>query len=260
MINILALNRIVLVPIGVFIACQLHGEAIAITNPNFGTVQSDSNTASCVTGGVLNNTSFIDANVGYSGGCLDSNPFAGTWTVSSGADAGVFNPTGTGLFSVSVPDGPNVAFDNGGASAGDVGTISQTLSSVLAAGSYTLTVNVGSRNDSHPLNNYIVELLAGGNVIASDNSLTPTAGTFGLDTIKATVLASNPDLGEALGIAFLVTKTNALNQADFSGVALDYETPVGVGVVPEPSSLVVCAAGAAAILFRVRSRRGARQS
>ncbi len=98
-----------------------------------------------------------------------------SWQISQGGSAGVFNPGASqasrGVISQPVPDGAQIAYNNGG-------TISQQLSTNLAPNTtYTLSLYVGRRNDiSFP--GYNVELLAGGTVLASNNSVTPNSGTF----------------------------------------------------------------------------------
>jgi len=92
------------------------------------------------------------------------------WTLLEG-HFGVLNPSDA-AFPGGIPDGYNVAYSNGG-------TIGQVLSAVLQANTlYSLDVTLGNR-PTLPFPGYLVQLLAGGVVIAEDaSSITPDAATF----------------------------------------------------------------------------------
>lgn len=126
----------------------------------------------------------------------------------AGRDVGVLNPTGTALYPNPVPNGSNVAvvflLTGGPTESG----IQQTLTATLQAGmQYTLNVNVGNiAPDGGPFNftgfpGYRVDLLAGGQLIASDNnSLSPAEGEFLESTVSFIVGDTHPLLGQSLGI------------------------------------------------------------
>jgi hypothetical protein len=226
-------------------AYQVQAATIPIINPSFEFVD---NVSGCSSSNVLNATSFIDSATFYSGGCVGATPFgtvpgSSGWSVS-GPDAGVLAPATSLYASSAIPNGQNVAFIN-------TGSISQTLSSTLQVGTYSLSVFIGSRGDGFTLNNYTVELLAGSTVIASDsNSLIVPAGTFVNDTnsgLTVNILAGNPNLGANLGIVLMASEpgggppTYPTNQADFDQVALNFQS--SVSTVPEPGSLLLLGTG-----------------
>ena len=109
----------------------------------------------------------------------------------------------------------------------------------------------------------MVELLAGSTVIASDsNDLIVPANSFVRDTnpgLTVNILASNPNLGAHLEILFSASEPGGgppalpTNQADFDQVALDFQP--AQSTVPEPGTMFLCSAGAAAILLRALHRR-----
>lgn len=111
---------------------------------------------------------------------------------------------------VGIPDGVNVAYSNGG-------TISQVLGDTLTAGLlYTLMVDVGSRLDL-PSPGYVVQLLAGGEVLDSTSAPTPVIGQFVTATVSFLAPANHPDLGKPLEIRLLTDG----QQNDFDNVRLD---------------------------------------
>ncbi|MBE8996397.1 PEP-CTERM sorting domain-containing protein [Microcystis aeruginosa] len=120
-----------------------------------------------------------------------------------------------------VPDGVQVAYSNGG-------TISQTLSATLQANTqYTLGAYVGSRkNMAFP--GYSIELLAGSTVLASNNIITPIAGTFAPVTVSYSSGSSSPLFGQALEIRLT---SNGI-QTNFDNVTLD------ASPIPEPSAIL----------------------
>jgi hypothetical protein len=157
------------------------------------------------------------------------------------SNLGAFNPKGTGAYtSDGVPEGNNDAFiyltQNPGSG---VAGISQTLSSSLIADTkYTLSVDVGNPLDYDNFGltgfpGYIVQLLAGGNVLAQDNnSFNPTEGTFATSTISYIALASDPNIGNPLEIRLLNPLQGNGREVDFDNVRLD------AAAVPEPASTV----------------------
>ena len=136
-------------------------------------------------------------------------------------DSGTFNPS-PAVYPGGIPDGDNVAYSSVG---GPV--ISQVLSDVLEADlEYELTVWVGNRvGTGFP--GYLIELVAGGTVIASDNNtLAPTDGEFLQSSITYTPDDTDPLLGGALEIRM----RSFGQQANFDDVMLS--------AVPEPSAIL----------------------
>ena len=156
------------------------------------------------------------------------------WTIAGiNAAAGSFQPGSNSLyFNTAVPDGSIVAFIN-------TGSISQTLTgvSLLANSVYTLSVDVGRRNDVAGAN-YSLNLLDGSNVFCTSGSNSNgsiTAGTFTDITLTCTTGATVP--GGFLGIEL----TGDGRQIDFDNVQLDVTT--STVSTPEPGVLALTFVG-----------------
>ncbi len=95
------------------------------------------------------------------------------WSVINTGNPGIFNPSSASFGFA--PDGVQTLYSNGG-------TVFQTLATTLAPNTvYTLGVFVGRRLDFTPFPGFIVELRAGGTVLASANQTNiplPTPGQF----------------------------------------------------------------------------------
>lgn len=182
----------------------------------------------------------------YSNNDIDS------WQVftSIGGGAGVFNPgasqgnTGKTYFNSSVPDGNQTAYINSG-------SIFQQLTATLTGNTnYLLSVFVGKRNDA-PLAGYNVELLAGGTVLASNNSVIPGLGDFAEVLVPYTSSSSDPLLGQALGIRLSARSA----QANFDKVSLS------ATAVPTPALLPgLVGMGVAALRKRKNDRAEAAEA
>jgi hypothetical protein len=171
-------------------------------------------------------------------GCFTLNLATG-WSATG--QSSTFQPS-AGSFA-SVPNGINVG---AAGSANGSGDFFQTLSAVLQANTaYALTVEVGQRLD-FPFGGYVVELLAGSVVLASDSSLSPARGAFLLSTVVYNSGSSPAQLGQALAI-HLTGK--GPGQADFDSVALDAVTGAGV---PEPASPMLVFAAISLLAYRFR--------
>lgn len=174
---------------------------------------------------------------------------------------GTLQPNGVDFFPVTAPEGNRVAilFNSGRKAEGEYGYVQQ-LSTMLQANTlYTLTVQVGNitsgtaqDNTFYNLSNfpgYRVDLMAGGNVLASDNNtLTIAEGAWALSTVTFTT--GNSVLpSQALGIRLVsLNATNAVpdNEVDFDQVQLD------ALAVPEPGSLILLGGGFIALALRRR--------
>ena len=166
------------------------------------------------------------------------------WTITGAT--GSFQPgTSTNYFNTALPDGSIVAYTNGG-------TLSQTLAgiSLLPNATYTLSVDVGRRNDVVAAN-YSLNLLDGSTVFCTSgptSNASIAAGTFTDVTLTCTTGASVP--AGLLGIEL----TGDGRQIDFDNVQLSVTG--GTVATPEPGALLLTLAGLlmSGLLF-LRSRR-----
>jgi HpiC1 cyclase len=117
------------------------------------------------------------------------------WDTSPGGGDGAFRP-GADAYPGGVPEGQNVAYANLPGN-----RVRQVLTTLLEPNTtYRLQVEIG-RRDQHPFAGYIVQLRAGGLVLAEDDSsLLPAPGTFMTSTVQYTSGASDPQLGTPLEI------------------------------------------------------------
>ncbi len=134
------------------------------------------------------------------------------------------------------PDGVNVVAISGASS------LSQTLSAVLQANTtYTLTAGVGERTDL-PAGGYLISLLAGGTVLASDSSQALISGQFITSTLQYTTAANDPNLGQALSIEVVAQSAfgiTGVGQTEFDNFQLN--------TTPEPASVLLFGLAAVAL-------------
>lgn len=170
-------------------------------------------------------------------------PSLGTWNPPAGNYPGEA-PEGNNVAYVYLPTyNPNLVTVGSG-----VTGLSQTLSSSLAAKTlYTLKVDVGNTagiNPSFPLvpeiyqgfPGYEVQLLAGGNILATESALNPAEGTFATSVLSFLAAAENPYLGTPLQIRLINKNTAAGADVSFDNVRLE------ATAVPEPASVLGLAA------------------
>ncbi|MBC8041385.1 MAG: PEP-CTERM sorting domain-containing protein [Opitutaceae bacterium] len=183
---------------------------------------------------------------------------------------GAVNPTGSLLYPGGAPQGRNVGVvflldnaSNQSQFAGIESGLVQTLSATLQTNThYTLTVEVGNMaNDPATTNAFVftgfpgyrVDLLAGGQVIASDNnSLLPSEGTFLTSQFSLSIGASHVLAGQTLGIRLVNLNAGPGIEVNFDNVRLD------ATAIPEPAtvaSLFGTGTLALALLRRNRSRQ-----
>ena len=133
--------------------------------------------------------------------------FAPGWTVSG--VAGVFYP-----LAVHLPQG---ASDGNQVSYAERGSLSQTLSTKLAANTqYTLNVDLRNRSD-FPTVSSTLQLLAGSNVLASTESKGGTKGTSTTQTLTYIAGPVDPYVGQALGIKLV----SGGQQSNWDNIRLD---------------------------------------
>ena len=152
-----------------------------------------------------------------------------------------YNPTATEIPG-GVPDGANVASVAGGS------TLFQTLSAQLQVNTqYTLTAGVGERTDIGA-GGYVITLMAGGNVLASDSSQTLVSGSFVTSTLNYFAAAGDVNLGQTLTINIAAQGIGGVNtgQTEFDNFQL-----TSAPGAPEPASFLLfgsrgCGRGVAA--------------
>jgi hypothetical protein len=156
------------------------------------------------------------------------------WTILDGR-VGAWNPT-VDMFPLGVPDGQNTAYSNGG-------TIAQVLTEPLLPDTeYTLEVAIGHRPD-RPFPGYLVQLCAGGVVLAQEGGLAPPPQTFATSIVTYAAAANDARLGQLLEIRLVGLGL----QINFDRVLLSRS------VVPAPGALALL--GAAGLVGRGRRRR-----
>ena len=190
-------------------------------------------------------------------------------TLPGGASVGVLNPGVAGVnpmatnFPAGAPEGNNVAllYQNGPDGSSEYG-IGQQLSATLTANThYVLTVEVGnidSGQSSVPFFNalgffnlegfpgYRVDLLAGGQVLASDNNSlngTIAEGEFELSTVVFTSGAAHAQLGQNLEIRlFSLNLGDPINHPGASGVEVDFDdVQLDASAIPVPAGAFLIA-------------------
>jgi hypothetical protein len=185
---------------------------------------------------VLNNSTFSTLPPGGGAYSLGAVP---DWTESGSGYFGQLTfPVGT--FFNSLPT-PTVAFVTGG-------MLSQDAGAVQAGETYTLSVDVGTRLDEP--NTASIALLVNG-VTYAGSGTSPTPGNW--STYTATYTALAPDVGAQIYVELI----GSGYEANFTDVQLTDNGGAfssGDDAVPEPSTLALALAGAAAVYIGKRRR------
>lgn len=182
----------------------------------------------------------------------------------------ITDPPNYEYFPTGAPDGSRVGiafnfFGSGGAGAYG---LEQTLGDTLLPNTaYTLQVEIGNIASGRSVDGtvfdldgfpgYRVDLLAGGDVLASDNNLlagTIAEGTFATSTVGFTTGGSHLQLGQSLGIRLV-----NLNVVDPSAPSADLEVDfdnvrLSAVPVPEPGVIALALAGLLLMLEFVAKR------
>jgi hypothetical protein len=146
-----------------------------------------------------------------------------------------------------IPDGDNVAYSWGG-------IISQVLSDTLLSNhTYELKCYIGRMKDTWPFPRYAVQLLAGGDVLVQENSLSPALGQFLLSTLTYTSSFFDVHIGQPLEIRLINFENFDITQKQliFDHVTLNASPTV----VPLPSSIFLIGSGFILLPFRKKIRR-----
>jgi hypothetical protein len=158
------------------------------------------------------------------------------WT-NSGSGQFQPGPPATMTYFDSVPDGHTVAYSNGG-------TISQTVGATVQDGvTYTLTVDIGARNDFPFAGS--ADLMFGDTVCNTATGTPPPLGNWSVYTATCT-----GTLGEA-GDPITIQLNSSGAQGDFDSVVLTDS----VSSIPEPSTLTLFGSGLLAMAYLVRRKR-----
>jgi hypothetical protein len=174
--------------------------------------------------------------IGCGTGCSYSVAAIPGWI--NGGGSGQFQPgsvDGNFAYFNYVPDGITVAYSNGG-------TISQTVGPTVEDGiTYTLTVDIGVRNDDQP---YVgtADLMLGGTVCGATGTA-PSPGDWSPYTATCT-----GTLGE-VGDPITIQLNSVGDQGDFD--------EVGLSATPEPSTLTLFGSGLLAMAYLFRRKRSA---
>lgn len=141
----------------------------------------------------------------------DDQPTITGWDTTAGGGDGIFRPT-VSDYPGGIPSGQNVAYVNLPGN-----RVHQVLTTPLEPlTTYVLEVEIGWNNND-PFAGYIVQLRAGGVLLAEDDSSrTPAQGTFLTSTVRYTSGADHPQLGQPLEVRLLSPGI----QANFDDVRL----------------------------------------
>lgn len=215
-------------------------DPVTVLNPNFATLPTPAPAFYFQDQGYYTQTAIPD--------WTSSNPaagYSGQWYPNSSAFVGANAAT-------------LVAYSNGS-------TLSQTVGATVVTGDvYTLTVDIGWRDDPPYQNDYTgaANLLVDGVKYAATPNTTPRLGYFTEYTATYTGLLA--DAGDPITIDLVSTDVNNVNyQASFSDVALNYTPfvppipPTPPSVTPEPSSFSLLGLGLVAVVGYSLSKRTA---
>ena len=177
---------------------------------------------------------------------------ASGWLVA-GDGANIFYVTsGSGPFPGGAPEGHDAI-----ALAADT-TLSQTLSSTLAKGTYQLSMEIGNpagRADASATTSYQLFLPVNGRVLASGVTLPMDQmpnGVFELMSVTTTIAADDPGLGQALAIRVRTGDMPFGPTAPFFAVD---DVKLSVSTVPEPAEWALCLGGLLGLISWRRARQ-----
>ena len=175
-------------------------------------------------------------------GAFSINPLPPGWTAYGNINfnnrsAGVLHPATTTLYAEPPPEGRNVGVtflmdnpQNQTFFTSSEAGLRQTLAALLRTRrQYTLRVGVGNiANDVNAsfafagFPNYRIDLLAGTNVLASDNNtLLPGEGRFLTSTVRVSIAASHPFAGQPLGLRLVNLNSAPGIEVNWDNVRLD---------------------------------------
>jgi hypothetical protein len=181
-------------------------------------------------------------------GFQQAEPIPG-WTVV-GNDVGIVRPASGWFTAGPYLDGTYAYF---GGTGGGGQAISQTLG-VIAAGAYSLSVDVGWRSGLE-FAGYKLELLADGAVVASNNNGVPFVaadrGSFKRIALDWTAAPFGGQQGQALSIRLSAPTNGPGTQTAFDNVAVNFTATA----VPEPESIALMLGGLALLSWRWRRDR-----
>ncbi|HTI68973.1 MAG TPA: hypothetical protein VMF06_03355 [Candidatus Limnocylindria bacterium] len=238
--------------LGTLLAFPATAQVVAITNPSFEADVIDSGTFR------------VDA--GFPQGWAAYDPSS---ILNGGANSiGIIYPAGSEFFPGGAPDGNNAAIVYLAGSTDVEAGLQQTLSTLLLANTrYTVSVGIGNIAsgtstgtssggpgvfyDLSGFPGYRIDLLAGGVVLASDNSTlsgTIPEGEFRTSSFVFDTTAVTPQIGQNLGIRLVNLAHSPGTEVDFDNVSI-VATPV-----PEPATCGIAMSAILALAFTVKRK------
>lgn len=235
--------------LALFLICLSARAAVAdfltVVNPSFEDISGES-PYNEFTFGPLNGWQLYDPGAITAGGA------GGTFYI------GTLTPAAPTWFTNGAPDGQRVAiafnfFGSGGL--GEYGLQQTLAASLLPHTTYRLQVEIGNIASGTSVDNtffqlagfpgYRVDLLAGGQVIASDNNSLANMiaeGAFATSTVQFTTGANHGQLGQLLGIRLVsLNQVDPLFPASDLEVDFDHVRLSAITAVPEPGSMLLVA-------------------
>jgi len=134
---------------------------------------------------------------------------SGTWATDNSPNGGAWDPNDTGDFSGVLPEGENVGYVDTDAGY-EHGLYQEVTALVEASVQYDLSVKVGnpSKYNAGTTNDYRIELLVGGGVVASTPGVSP-ADDQSWVTAEVSYVGADPNVGQPISIRLVSTATAA---------------------------------------------------
>lgn len=176
------------------------------------------------------------------------------WTCSNPTIEGVYATTAT-QYAAGQPDGSRQAAFMLGAQNGIDQTLTQTTAKNFVPGTtYTLTVWAGWRNDDSGQfsNNVLIQLLNGATVVAkSGTAMAGSPGQVFIDPAKGTWVKETLTYVAQPGVTGLIS-VGLLGNTNGNKVQINWDDVV---LTPEPSILLLLAAGFGSLVFARRKKK-----
>jgi len=161
---------------------------------------------------------------------------SGTWATDNSPNGGAWDPNDTGDFSGVLPEGENVGYvDTDG---NEHGLYQELTALVEASAQYDLSVKVGnpSKYNAGTTNDYRIELVVGGGVVASAPGVSPADDQSWI-TAEVSYVGADPNVGQPIAIR-LVSTAAAAKRLCFDDVTLSINGESGEMVYDAEMSTV----------------------